>query len=506
VSQGPSGVEIRSPAPQPRPGSRRARRWGIAIGAIVVAIVVVAGLGGWVWRTTSPPPSGPAALTPAQVPITHIVVVMMENHAFDNLYGGYCPVSGPNCPTAVNGIPPGTCVPYDPTNPLSGCVRPYPFTAAQLTTANPPHEWNASTESINGGAMNGFFAAEGAGTLPFGYYDGRTVPVYYDLAQQFALGERFYSSALSYSLPNHWYLLAGQSPDTGFNITTLQTTYEKETYLNQANSTRTIQDLLNVTPSVSWKYYDWALPPYSVSISGPRGLVENSAYNNWNPFAARHESYSRWYADHFVPRSDFFNDTAASTLPNLSWVIPGVLFSDHPSANLSAGESFVASVVNSVASSSAWNSTAIFLCWDDFGGFYDHMAPPQVDSLGLSLRVPLVVISPYTPKGLVVNDLGYFESLLRFMEWKFGLGCLTTRDCNAPLPLGYFDFTQRPRTPVLFPTDALNATYPMSASSAAAAWQMVRDQGTGSCTVYCVDPVRWSSGPPPTNLTRDQVD
>ncbi|MCI4331256.1 MAG: hypothetical protein L3K19_05355 [Thermoplasmata archaeon] len=445
-------------------------------------------------------------ITPAQVPFQHIVVLMMENHAFDNLYGAYCPTVSAACPSAVNGIPSGTCVPYNATDPGAGCIAPYPFTRAQLSSHDPPHEWNSSTGSINKGAMNGFYTAEGSGTVPFGYYGAQTIPLYYDLAQQYALGENFFSSALSYSLPNHWYLMAGQAPPGGVNITTLQTTYEKESYLDAANKTRTVQDLLNSTPSVTWKYYDWALPPYNVSIGGPRGLIENSAFNNWAPLAARHESYTRWYVDHFVTRDAFFNDTAAGTLPNVSWIIPGVLFSDHPPANLSEGQAYVTSVVNALESSSAWNSTALFVCWDDYGGFYDHVAPPTLDGLGLSLRVPLLVVSPYTPAGLVVNSIGYFESILHFIEWKFGLGCLTPRDCNAPLPLDYFNFQTGPRAPLLFPTDPINATYPMAAQVGSASLAILHSYRMGDCSIFCVDPTRWITGPPAANLTSTQVD
>jgi phospholipase C len=143
-------------------------------------------------------------------------------------------------------------------------------------------------------------------------------------------------------------------------------------------------------------------------------------------------------------------------------VIPGATFSDHPQlANLSNGEAYVAQTIDAVERSPDWKSTAIFLTWDEYGGWYDGVAPPKVGDLGLGIRVPLLVISPYTPLGAVVNSLGDFDSLLHFVEWRFGLGCLTTIDCDAPLPFGYFNFNQTARAQIIFPTNYTKATYPM---------------------------------------------
>jgi phospholipase C len=465
----------------------------------VVALALAAGWAGIVVHPWSRPPTGP---NPRDVPIRHVVVLMMENRAFDDLFGAYCPNQGPFCPTAVNGIPPGTCVPYDPSDRALGCIAPYPFASNELPTDDPPHEWNSSHQAIDGGAMDGFYNAEHSGIVPFGYYNASTVPVYYDLAQEYGLGEDFFSSALSYSLPNHWYLLAGAAPPLSVNESALSSVTARHEYLNEANQTRTVQDLLNATPSVSWKYYDWVLPSYSTAINAHVGVVDASAYNYWSPLAARAESYTSWYDGHFVARDAFFADAASGQLPNISWVIPDFTFSDHPPADPASGMRYVASVVDALEAGPEWNSTALFLTWDDYGGFYDQVPPPLADPLGLSFRVPLVVVSPYTAPGTVVDDLGSFDSLLHFVEWKFGLGCLTPRDCGAPLPLGYFDFQHAPRAPVMFPTDPANATYPYVPSSTAA----LADEFTRSCGEFCIDPTEWDTGPPPASATVDDVD
>jgi phospholipase C len=462
---------------------------------------------------TSRSPS--SILSPSGVPIQHVVIVLMENHAFDNLFGTYCSALGPYCSGVVNGIPPGTCVPFDPRNTSEGCVRPYDFTSRNLSTRDLPHGWNSTQESIDNGSMDGFYLAEDRGVLPFGHYDGQTIPLYWDLAEQYAIGDDFFSSALSYSLPNHWYLLAGQAPPLSVNASNFHSANGRHTYLDQANATQTVEDLLNATPSVSWQYFDWALANYTTATSS-LGTTESresggvgSAFSYWNPLAAKHESYTEWYVTHFVNRSDFFREANAGMLPNISWVIPGLSFSDHPSANLSLGQAYVASVVDAVESSSDWSSTAIFLSWDDYGGFYDHVAPPRVDSLGLSMRVPLIVISPYTPEGRIVHDLGYFESLLHFVEWKFGLGCITSRDCNAPLPLGYFDFGQAPRPPMLFPTSGRNATHPLPLEPPSISYGPEAALGVESLSgtgMYSIDPQEWNTGPPPSGTPNDAVD
>lgn len=195
--------------------------------------------------------------------------------------------------------------------------------------------------------------------------------------------------------------------------------------------------------------------------------------------------------------------SAAGTLPEISYVIPYPTFSDHPqTSNISAGEAFIAQVVDAVESGPEWSSTALFISWDDYGGWYDGVAPPlPLGSSGgpinntnvsadLSVRVPLLVISPYTPQGIVVNSLGYFESLLHFVEWLFGLhtawgaDCINPRDCNAPLPLAYFNFNQTPRAPILFPTNWMNATYPMPLQNGSAL----------ACPNNCgITPPRWNT-------------
>jgi phospholipase C len=411
-------------------------------------------------RSSLPPLSTPS-LTPAEVPIQHIVVLLQENHAFDNLFGTYCAITGKYCPSSASGIPPGTCVPYDPNNLSLGCVAPYPFTLAHLKTKDPGHQWTTAQISLDHGKMDGFIKAGGVGTVPMGYYNGTTIPVYWDLAEQYSLSDSFFSSEMGNSLPNHWYLLAADSPaivkQKGLTALSLP---QKHVYLNQANATPTIEDELLNKSGVSWRYYDFQLASYQTAINTQAALTDGSAYNYWSPLAGREQSYVNNVNQHFAGRGSFFTAARSGNLPNISWVVPSPSFSDHPVANLSSGQNWVAQVANAIESSPEWNSTVLFVAWDDYGGFYDHVVPPKVDNYGWAFRVPLLVIGPHVKRGYISHTNESFESILRLMEWKFGLGCFAARDCNATLPLDYFNFSTPARLPMTIP-DFAHASYPL---------------------------------------------
>lgn len=437
------------------------------------------------WATGHSPTAPAKSQTQLQLfdsHIKHIVVVVLENHAFDNEFGTYCQAKGKYCPSTVVGYPAGLCAPLNPSS-ASACVKPWPFTRANWTITQPMlHDQVSSLSAWNNSSDNNFYLAERSGLDPFGYYSGSTVPTYWDLAEEYGLGDNFFSSTLSYSLPNHWFLVAGQAPPIseqfGFGDRTggfAGNASDRATYYREANNTTSVEDLLLHHPSVSWKYYDYALQPNltdAQNISAGPGHL-GSAIDYWNPQAGKYESYGHLLRKHFVWNPTFFQDAAAGNLPQLSWVIPFHLESDHPPANVTTAESWLASVVDAVESSPNWNSTALFVTWDDYGGWYDQVAPPLLNGTSLSFRVPLLVISPYTPAGTVDSSQGYFESLLHLMEVREKLGCITPRDCYAPLPLGFFNFSMRPRAPLAFSTNATGATYPMALQAPDAPWQAV---------------------------------
>ena len=397
--------------------------------------------------------------TPASFPITHIVYLMMENHAYDNYFGVYCQKISTFCSSIGNGIPAGTCVPENPALPNGTCIKPFALNKSYVTSSlGGTHNWASSHFSYDSGKMDGFYLASPNITQVFGYYNGSTIPTYWNLAEQFGLSDDFFSSVLDYSPTNHWYMLAGQSPAAAFlnyaPSSTVATpgplTALKEQYLNESNATATLNDEAGLA-SVSWRYYDAGLNNVTyvqaVNDTVQGNKTQPGVFDYWDPLLGKAETYNATNEPHIVNRQTFAADAAAGALPDFSWVIPAVNQSDHPISSIASGMSFVNGIVNDIEGSPQWNSTALFVTWDEYGGYYDHVPPPQIDGNGLGFRVPLLVISPYTPIGYLSNQLGDFDSVTHLMEWKYGLSSFTHRDAAALLPMNFFDLNATPRAP-----------------------------------------------------------
>ena len=369
-------------------------------------------------------------------PIKHVVVIMMENHSFDNYFGVY---------PGANGIPPGACMPKFPANPSKGCVKP--FLSENFSAPDMPHAEKANLKAVNNGSMNGFMVAENQDYHTMSYYDNKTVPNYWLYAKHFVLADNWFASVLSYSLPNHWYSVAGNAPQAGYSFyLNAEDPQEHQQYLEEADDIPTIADVFMNTTNFTWRYYDNT----NIKAGGYDNAVsQGKVYNYWNPFAAKQVSYTNSYAPHYVFRDEIFNDLKNGQLPQVSWVIPSLYASDHPPASTRVAMVWTTNVINAIMQSPEWNSTAIFLTWDDFGGFYDHVPPPKFDSKGLSIRVPTLIISPYAKPGFIDHTTYTFESTLRFIEWRFDLHNLTTRDLIANNTLNAFDFNQTPLPPYI---------------------------------------------------------
>ena len=197
---------------------------------------------------------------------------------------------------------------------------------------------------------------------------------------------------------------------------------------------------------ISWRYYT-------------SGIYKDG--NLWNAFQAiSHIRYGKdWKANVVNPQTRFFRDVKNGVLPAVSWVTPTCGNSDHAGCFASHGPAWVASLVNAIGKSQYWNSTAIFVMWDDYGGWYDHVPPALVDYDGLGIRVPLLVISPYAKQGYVSHVQYEHGSILKFVEDRFGLPRLSASDARATSPESdCFDFSQPPRTFVPI-RSALNQAY-----------------------------------------------
>ena len=273
--------------------------------------------------------------------------------------------------------------------------------------------------------MDGFYYAEATRRSRSVIYNGSTVPVTWDLAEQYALGDNFFAGNLSYSLPNHWDLVAGGRPNITYN-SYLKTGADRSPTSNQANATPTVQDLLNGT-SVTWNYYDFALENRPRRRTArPRGArpTTTGTRSPAGPSPTRRTRRST-----SCPRQQLLTDLDDGSLPHSPGSSRPRRASEHPGYNITGGEAWLAQFVDAVENSPDWASTAIFVTWDDYGGWYDHVAPAVASTGPLSFRAPILVISPYAKENYISHDFLDFFSLLHFDEWQFGLGCLTSLDC-----------------------------------------------------------------------------
>jgi len=377
--------------------------------------------------------------------IKHVVMIMQENRSFDHYFGTY---------PGANGIPAGTCVP-DPLN--GGCVRP--FHSSNETELGGPHGVAAEAGDINGGAMDGFVAeaesgmkctttdprcgacasssaskiAAAVGSCPvMGYHDAREIPNYWKYAENFVLQDNMFQSAASWSLPEHLFMVSGWSArcpkddPNGLDCTnTLEPAFPNIFQEMAARPTYAWTDLtyLMNKAHVSWRYYvaEGSEPDCQSDESIVCAPVRQAPKTPgiWNPLADFTDVQKDGQLGNIQSQNGLYSslhESPSCGLPNVSWVAPSRAVSEHPPSSISAGQTYVTTMINSIMRSPCWGSTAIFLSWDDFGGFYDHVTPPQVDENGYGLRVPGIVISPYARTGYVDHQQLSHDAYLKFIE------------------------------------------------------------------------------------------
>ena len=392
------------------------------------------------------PPQTTATLDAFRSKIQHIVYILKENRSFDNYFGTFPGADGATSGTISTGevIKLG----HTPDN----------------TLRDPGHGWEDSRTAINNGQMNQFDLVQDGNVngdmLSMSQLLASDIPNYWSYAEHFALADHMFGSIAAESFPNHLYAVAAKSDGVIGNPRALQWGCDAPaktvvTILNADGSSpnvfpcfefKTIGDLLE-SAGVSWRYY---APPkeqigYIWSAFNAIGHIRNS---------------DLWYAR--VPPADQFRiDAAAGNLPAVSWLIPDFAVSDHPSRQVENGPNFFAGTcvgenwtvqnINAIMQGPDWPTTAIVITWDDFGGFYDHVPPPQVDFYGLGIRVPAIVISPYVKENTVSHTVYEPASILQFIENRFRLKSLTARDVEANSLLDMFDFTQTPAPPLILP-------------------------------------------------------
>jgi len=382
---------------------------------------------------------GPAAAAPAHpattTPIKHFSFLLQENHSFDNYFGTR---------PGVDGIPPGTCMPRTPGT-VGPCVAP--FHIGDRGIADLDHTKETYDRQIRGGKMDGFVWAHDVrgkdGSLAMGYYDDRDLPYYWNVADEYVLFDRFFSSSNSGSVRNHMYAVTGHPGATG----------NREAIPPGGwGQLPTIFDRLR-EKGVSWKFYvENYDPQITFRTRGGEENVDRGAQVIWVPLLA----YARYIDDpelssHIVDLDEYYEDAARGELPAVSYLVPSG-DSEHPPGSIQAGQRLVRSLVNELSRSPSWDSSAFLWTYDDWGGWYDHVRPPQVDAYGYGPRVPALLVSPYAKRGYVDHTTNDFTSILRFIETNWGLDPLSSRDAAANPMLEAFDFTRRARPPALLAT------------------------------------------------------
>jgi phospholipase C len=222
---------------------------------------------------------------------------------------------------------------------------------------------------------------------------------------------------------------------------------------------------------VSWRYYvEKGTQPDCAN--GQISCVELAQNNNtpeiWNPLPEFVDVHQNHQVGNVVDGSEFFTDVSSNRLPSVSWVIPNGADSEHPPSSVTDGQAHVTSVIDTIMRSPVWSSTAIFLSWDDWGGFYDHVPPPRVDVEGYGIRVPALVISPFARRGYIDHQQLSFDAYLKFIEDDFlGGARLDPKTDGRPDPrpdvreknpqlgnlVADFNFSQAPRAPMILPSN-----------------------------------------------------
>jgi phospholipase C len=440
-------------------------------------------------------PAGTYVVPPGIHKIKHVIVVMQENRSFDSYFGTY---------PGADGIPmnhgiPAVCVP----GTAGGCTRPY-RDRADVNGGGPHGEPNAVAD-VDGGRMDGFIRQRDAahqtcrvpndpacvvGATPdvMGYHTGAEIPNYWTYARDFVLNDHMFEPVKSWSLPDHLYMVSAwsarcrnHSPDSCVNDIVgpyknhqFSQAVQRELATGQTSIDLAWTDItwLLYTHHVSWRYYVQAgsQPDCDNDEAETCAPVPQNARTPgiWNPLPLFGDVRQDHQAGDIQPLESYFSAASAGRLPAVSWITPSAADSEHPPHSVHQGQAYVTSIVNAAMKSPDWSSTAIFLSWDDWGGFYDHIVPPRVDRNGYGLRVPAMVISPYARKGYVDHQTLSSDAYLKFIEDDFLSGArLDPRtDGRAdPRPdvrenwpalgtmTGDFNFSQPPRAPVLLATN-----------------------------------------------------
>jgi phospholipase C len=428
----------------------------VAFALLATATACGGGPPGLAARSTLPPAGGLDLDRSAGAYVKHVVIVVQENRSFDNVFAGF-----PGANAQTYGYM------HDGRKVALGSI---PFEERDMD-----HYFSTGVMDYDNGKMdrfdlNGTTAGQTIGQFAYSYLEPAEVAPYWALAKQYVLADHMFPPMFGPSYTAHLTLIAGTAdltPDLSEADVPTGSPWGCDAPAGTQTSTvdtqrvvtgggpfpcftqfRTMADTLDAA-RVSWKYY-------APAIGKDPGDI-------WSSFdSIRRVRYGKeWRANVVSPSTSILVDAAAGRLPSVAWVVPDYLWSDHPDAGTPYGPSWVAAVVNAIGASPDWKSTAIVVVWDDWGGWYDNVPPPQLDFRGLGIRVGCLIVSPYV-KPHVAHTVYEFGSILKFVEQTFGLPALGTTangytDARSTSILDSFDFTMKPR-----PFAPIPATYPPS--------------------------------------------
>ncbi len=440
-------------------------------------------------------PSGtepsPAGTSVAGRHLTHLIFIMQENRSFDHYFGTYPGADG----IPMNNGVPTVCVPDAKTGT---CVKP--FHDAHVINAGGPHSEEVAAADVNGGKMDGFINSVRTGRhkfcsqFPFdpacanstgyqrrpdvmGWHDAREIPNYWAYAQHFVLQDHMFESAFSWSLPSHLFMVSGWSADCPTtNAQSCRSDLVQPGHVDNSKKTPTTPfawtDLTYLLheAGVSWNYYVADETDLSCPFEAPRCNDTTKPTTGtpaiWNPLSNFATVQANGQRSNIRHLKDFLKAAKDGNLPAVSWVAPSAPNSEHPPNSIATGQAYVTRIVNAVMASPDWKTSAIFVSWDDWGGFYDHVVPPTVDANGYGLRVPGLVISPWVRAGMIDHQQLSFDAYLKLIEDLFLGGARIDPSTDGrpdPRPgvrenapglgnlLSEFDFSRQPIPPLVLP-------------------------------------------------------
>jgi phospholipase C len=449
-------------------------------------------------------------IVPGETPIEHVVFIIKENRTFNNYFATY---------PGAEGATEGGTIECDE----DGC-RDGPVVRLKEGRDVQPHDlthcFRCGLVAINGGKMNGFNRMNGvipqsenadvfgADLSGYEYLDRDTLPNYWAYADRFVLADRFFTSMYGPTLPEHLYTVAA---DAKYIVDNKSTTDHEGSYCDdetenatrfvpseaRENEERILELEREITANGSNTYdladywgsirlcFDMEVLPDQLEDAG----ISWKYYANENAWMnalqmIRHVRFGPMW-NKVEPPENFVPDVRAGQMPAVSWIVPSESYNEHPGGGKSvcAGENWTVHQINTIMKSEFWPTTLIVVVWDDFGGFYDPVPPPQADIMGLGPRTPALIISPYTrsgenPDGGYVDSTEYeFSSVLAFIEQLFGLEAMTERDANASPLAGALDF-ENPRFKKLILPLRQDCPYGTSETQFAAGWPFLRTMGS----------------------------